>query len=271
MRSSVAISKVTPQGMKSLNDDIVIEAPLEIRLSHPLNDAGAAQRIAITMRTPGQDEELGIGFLFTEGIIQSFTDIADVKLADSILTVSLKQNAPREWEGLQRKIYTSSSCGICGKADLQSIRQEPPFLPWSSALKIAANTIYQLPKKIKTTQSLFAQTGGAHATALFSAEGELLLVREDVGRHNAMDKMIGAAMKAGLLPLSQHLVLVSGRASFELVQKAAMCGLPLLCAVGAPSSLAISTAEEHGMTLIGFLKADRFNVYCGERVEVNHA
>ena len=269
MRASVPIRKVANAQVQELQDDIVVEAPLEIRIAHPLKDAGATQQVAITMRTPGQDIELGIGFLFTEGIIQSYAEVEATELSDEgILTVHLTKAAKRDWAGLDRKIYTSSSCGICGKADMNSIKQETPYLPWSSSLRIEAATIQGLPEKIMDAQSLFVQTGGAHATALFTAEGEMLLLREDVGRHNAMDKLIGAALQQDMLPLSQHHILVSGRSSFELVQKAAMAGVPILSAVGAPSSLAVATAEEHGMTLIGFLKKDRFNVYCGERVKV---
>lgn len=250
------------------DDKIAVEAPLEIRLAHPLKDGGVAQRIAITMRTPGQDEVLALGFLFTEGIIKGMDEVDHCELKDNeILTVFLKSEAEQNWEGIERKVYTSSSCGICGKADINSISKDPPYLSWSSSLEINAKFLYELPQQFGGTQSLFNLTGGSHAAVLVNGKGEQVGIAEDVGRHNAMDKLLGAALQSRLLPLSQHVVLLSGRASFELVQKAAMAGVPILCAVGAPSSMAIATAEEHGMTIVGFLKADRFNVYCGKRVQ----
>ncbi|NNE30661.1 MAG: formate dehydrogenase accessory sulfurtransferase FdhD [Saprospiraceae bacterium] len=264
---TISVRKFHAGESKESEDLVVVEAPLEIRLSHPLKDNGLPQQIAITMRTPGDDPELALGFLFTEGIIQRYDQVESLDAQNhEIITVHLTREASFDWTGLERKIYTSSSCGICGKADLKSVKTETPFLPWSSPQKIGLADLLKLKETLSKNQYLFSQTGGSHATFLFDGESKVLKVGEDVGRHNAMDKVVGYSLKEGILPLDQHILVVSGRASFELVQKAAMTGCAIVCSVGAPSSLAIETAKEHGITLIGFLGKDRCNIYSGDRV-----
>lgn len=246
-------------------DFLAVEEPLEIRVN--------GQGLSITMRTPGQDEELATGFLFTEGLIQSRSDIQEIKpcgpitppsKTQNIIQIQLRPEAPVPFEKLKRNFYTSSSCGVCGKTSIEAVKtvnryrqslQEAPPLFWEK------EQFLDLPQKLREAQVSFQQTGGIHASALFDSEGNLILLREDVGRHNALDKLIGAALSSLELPLHQSVLLVSGRASFELVQKAAMAGIKTFLAVGAPSSLALQLAQSLGMTLIGFLKEDRYNVY----------
>jgi FdhD protein len=228
-------------------DEIAVEEPLEIRVE--------GRPIAVTMRTPGHDEELAVGFLVSEGVSPGQASIPS-DLAQNTVDVEVENF---DFERLSRNFYTSSSCGVCGKGALEAVAVEAP--PIESALTVPTALVAELPGRLREAQPTFAATGGIHATGLFSAEGELLAVREDVGRHNAMDKVVGWAFGAGLLPLSDKVLCVSGRLSFELVQKAAVAGCPILVAVGAPSTLAVDLARDRGLTLCGFVRGGRVNVY----------
>ncbi len=254
----------------ALDDPVAIEEPLEIRLVYWAESEPLQKSISITMRTPGNDVELAIGFLFTEGIIHSIGDIDDAGHCGppapqtglrNIVKVVLQSNVTTDLDRLERHFYTSSSCGVCGKASLDALSVQSHFEIKGNNLKIPANILYELPDKLIEHQKLFDRTGGIHASGLFDASGTLLESREDVGRHNALDKLIGSQLVAGNLPLHDHGILVSGRASFELMQKTMMAGCPMLAAVGAPSSLAVQMAGEFNMTLVGFLRDGRCNVY----------
>jgi FdhD protein len=237
-------------------DLLAVEEPLQIRLGD--------RDLAITMRTPGNDEELAAGFLFTEGILHAREDIAGITRADNSVTVTLTRPEDPDLSAQQRHFYLTSSCGVCGKASVDSLVAAGCTAPPRENPKIAAATILRLPETLRTTQPVFDRTGGLHAAALFDCQGNLQLVREDVGRHNAVDKLVGRSLIDGRVPLHDSVLLVSGRASFELVQKALMAGIPILAAVGAPSSLAVETALRFGMTLAGFVRNGRFNIYSGE-------
>ncbi len=281
----VSIVKITEDAVRTMPDLLAVEEPLEIRLAyggietgqrHPLSGEpvlGKMQNLAVTMRTPGHDADLAVGFLFTEGIIAGAEDVKVVEHVflpcsenrQNTILVTLKEGSIPNLRQAERNFYTTSSCGVCGKASIQAIRTVSPFGTRTLAAerKIEPAFILGLPDRLAREQRVFAETGGLHAAALFDLNGSPLLVREDVGRHNAVDKLIGAAMMKGRLPLAQTVLLLSGRASFELVQKAAMAAIPVIAAVGAPSSLAVSLAEEFGTTLIGFLRNNRFNIYSG--------
>jgi FdhD protein len=243
--SSVEVVRL-PEG-EAEPDEIAVEEPLEIRVG--------GRPIAVTMRTPGHDEELALGFLISEGISPGRASIPS-DLAQNTVDVEVENF---DFERLSRNFYTSSSCGVCGKGALEAVAVEAPRV--ESELFISAELVAELPERLREAQPTFAATGGLHATGLFSAEGELLAVREDVGRHNAMDKVVGWAFGAGLLPLGDKLLCVSGRLSFELVQKAAVAGCPVVVAVGAPSTLAVDLARDRGITLCGFVRGGRVNVY----------
>jgi FdhD protein len=258
--------------MRIRPDTLATEEPMEIRLLA----GGATQTVAVTMRTPGADFELAAGFLYGEGIVKSTDDIArisycvdsDLDAAQQYNIVNVELRGGREYDlrPLERHFYTSSACGVCGKASLEQLelRGCPVVGPGP---EISAETIYSLPGKLREAQGLFDATGGLHAAALFDEEGNLIALREDVGRHNATDKLVGWALLEGKLPLSGHIVMVSGRSSFEILQKCLTAGVPFVCAISAPSSLAVDVAREFGMTLVGFLRGERFNVYAGlERV-----
>jgi len=221
------------------------------------------------MRTPGHDDELAVGFLFGEGLIRSRDQIRSIVAPGAVIpnvsepnvvNIELSNEVGFEIQRLERHFYTTSSCGVCGKASIEAVEVFPD-VEITSDLEIDEAVIHSLPGTLDTVQDLFRQTGGLHAAALFEPDGTLLEVREDVGRHNALDKVIGAQVLAGSIPLSDKIVLISGRASFELVQKAVMAGIPIIAAVGAPSSLAVELAAAFGMTLVGFVRDDRFNVY----------
>jgi FdhD protein len=249
-------------------DYLATEEPMEIRLL----TGGAKQTVAVTMRTPGADFELAAGFLYGEGIISSREEISrisycvdadvDAQQRYNIVNVELRGNREYDLRPLERHFYTTSACGVCGKASLEQLelRGCPVVGPGP---EVSAQTIYSLPGKLREAQGLFEATGGLHAAALFDAEGDLLALREDVGRHNATDKLVGWALLEGRLPLSQNVVMVSGRSSFEILQKCLAAGVPIVCAVSAPSSLAVDVAREFGMTLVGFLRGERFNTYAG--------
>jgi FdhD protein len=228
-------------------DRVAVEEPLELRIG--------GRPVAVTMRTPGHDEELALGFALSEGLQPRGARLAD-DLAANVVEVDAPGFDP---ERLARSFYTSSSCGVCGKGALEAVAVEAPRV--ESGLRVPLALVVALPERLRREQAAFEATGGLHATGLFSAAGELLCLREDVGRHNALDKVVGWAFGEGLLPLGEHVLCVSGRLSFELVQKAAVAGCPLLVAVGAPSSLAIELAADRGITLCGFVRGGRANVY----------
>lgn len=263
---------------EGFDEQLAVEEPLEIRLGLP---DGKHRAISITMRTPGDDAELAAGFLFTEGIIQHPDQIKEIRhcglkigkgtstldraaaLNSNTIRVDLSEDIDVDLKRLERNFYTTSSCGVCGKSSIEALRTSVKPLP-QNGLTVTGETIHKLPDLLRSSQTVFDQTGGLHASALFTADGALDIVREDVGRHNALDKVIGAKFLAGETLLSDRILLVSGRASFELVQKALMAGIHILAAVGAPSSLAVELASEYGMTLAGFVRDGHFNVYCGE-------
>ncbi|WP_315821333.1 formate dehydrogenase accessory sulfurtransferase FdhD [Paraflavitalea speifideaquila] len=266
--TTLTIRKVQAGQVVEADDRLAIEEPLELQLLY--GPEPLSRNVAITMRTPGNDEELAAGFLFTEGIIQNWQQLAAIQpVLPGMNTVRVHLQAdylPR-LEKADRNFYTTSSCGVCGKTSIDAIKTVSPFDPISTDLLISDELLHGLHERLLAQQAIFDHTGGLHAAGLFNADGELLLLREDVGRHNALDKLIGAALLQNQLPLNQAILLLSGRASFELIQKAAMAGIKVVAAVGAPSSLAVSLAQEYGITLIGFLRQQRFNIYCGsERI-----
>ena len=271
--SRTKIKKVNASKSADADDMLAVEEPMEIRLEFGSQNKRVQKNISVTMRTPGNDEELATGFLYTEAIISAPGDIVSVihPKADNknIILVSLNESITPAIGQLERNFYTTSSCGVCGKASIEAVRTACNIADSFDKLRVPATMIYELPGLLRKQQEVFENTGGLHACALFDTSGKLLFSREDIGRHNALDKLIGAAYKSGSLPLDNHILLLSGRASFELLQKAVMAGIKVVAAVGAPSSLAAEVAEEWGMTLIGFLRGERFNIYSGaERVVI---
>jgi len=271
--SAVDISKVAGDQAKSIRDQVAVEEPLEIQLCAPTAEGSAAKSISITMRTPGDDAELALGFLLTEGLIQSPEQVigvthhgekGDANGLQNVVRVELRADVDIAIDRLQRHFYTTSSCGVCGKASLDALRVTGQASLSQQQTVFERDMITALPDRVRREQPLFAATGGLHAAAVFSSDGEILVVREDVGRHNATDKVVGQLLTAGQLPGHRYGILVSGRASFELMQKALVAGIPFLAAVGAPSSLAVQTAKEFDMTLVGFLRGGTFNIYAGE-------
>ena len=268
----VCIDRVQADKTQPATDRLAIEEPLEIRLGFVHEGKRERRSVAITMRTPGHDAELAVGFLFTEGIVQARAQVADVRPCGlpapgtalrNTLRVELAPDVDVDWQRLERHFYTTSSCGVCGKTSLDALHVAVCPVPAQDGFRVAASAIHALPAALRAAQDVFDRTGGLHAAALFAPSGELVALREDVGRHNALDKLIGASFLAGQTPLSEHIVLLSGRASFELVQKAVVTGVPILAAVGAPSSLAVELAHKFGLTLLGFVRDNRFNVYTG--------
>ena len=266
----VPIIKVSQGESTETSDTLVIEEPLEIRLEFGQPGERKVQNVSVTMRTPGHDEELATGFLFTEGIIKNPEDIATVDYCfiscaenkENVIQVGLNEVIMPYLQNTERNFYTTSSCGVCGKGSINAIKTVSIFSQQKDEqFTVKADLLYQLPDILRRHQAVFADTGGLHASALFSKTGELLIVREDVGRHNALDKLIGCALNRNWLPLDENILLLSGRASFELVQKAAMAGIIIIASVGAPSSLAVELAEEFNITLAGFLRNRRFNIY----------
>jgi len=257
---TVPIQRVEDGATSSAQDFVAVEEPLQIRLGE--------RNVAITMRTPGRDAELAAGFLVTEGILRRRDQIAGIVADDrNGVTVSLASEDEIDLERLDRHFYLTSSCGVCGKASMEALYAIGCPALSRPGPRIRQQVIHHLPEMLRPSQKAFDRTGGLHAAGLFDADGNLLQVQEDVGRHNAVDKLVGSALLEGRLPLNDHVLLVSGRASFELVQKALMAGIPVLAAVGAPSSLAVQTALRFGMTLIGFVRDRRFNIYsCDWRI-----
>lgn len=249
------------QGQHTSKDDVVaVEVPLEIQIQHA--DESEPRAISVTMRTPGDDEELALGFLFTEGLIQEYDQVKAVAyLGDNIVKIRLAPGYHIELDKAERNFYTTSSCGVCGKASIDAIRTTAKYTINESEV-IDTAVLHRLKEQLADRQSLFSLTGGIHAAALFSTKGELEAVFEDVGRHNAMDKLAGHYFKNQQIPLRNKILLLSGRASFELIQKATMAGIGTIVSVGAPSSLAVELATENHQCLVGFLKSDSFNCYC---------
>jgi FdhD protein len=248
---------------RSDRDNLAREEPLEIRVR--------GKSVAVTMRTPGHDDELAAGFLVTEGIIRKRRDVTEIAYCrqgeaadfENTLNVFLSPAVQVDFERLTRHVFASSSCGLCGKASIESVHQQ--FASVKSRMKLPMKRILGMPERLRRAQATFARTGGLHAAAIFDAKGKLIVLREDVGRHNAVDKVIGHGFLKGVLPFRNHVLMVSGRASFEIMQKALAAAIPVVCAVSAPSSLAVEFARESGQTLIGFLRGETMNVYAGEQ------
>ncbi len=257
------VKRLTAEAASERADTLVVEEPLEIRVD------GAP--VTVTMRTPGSDVELAQGFMLTEGVIAHRDDIATVRYcrgADAdgtnsynVLDVTLRPDVPAPELDITRNFYTTSSCGVCGKSSLEAVRLSTRHPPGDDPTTVAAATLAAMPAQLRSAQKVFAITGGLHGAALFDADGTMLAAREDIGRHNAVDKVIGWAVESGRVPLTGTVLLVSGRASFELTQKAVMAGIPVLAAVSAPSSLAVDLAAQSGLTLVAFLRGDSMNVY----------
>ncbi|WP_159467166.1 formate dehydrogenase accessory sulfurtransferase FdhD [Dyadobacter sp. 3J3] len=264
----ISIKKVSTNGIIEADDQLAVEEPLEIQIKYDLSDNQTKKSISVTMRTPGNDEELAIGFLFTEGIISYRNQIEHAKsdlLDENKVTVTLAENVVPKLHTSERNFYTTSSCGVCGKSSIDAIKTVSCFQQEKDNISVPADLFYTLQTTLRKEQEVFQNTGGLHASALFDLAGNFLLLREDVGRHNALDKVIGASFISEQLPLSNTILLLSGRASFELIQKASMAGIKIVAAIGAPSSLALQLAEDFGMTLIGFLGQERFNIYSGSQ------
>jgi FdhD protein len=244
---------VSGQRTQSAKDELALEEPLEIQVD--------TRPVSVTMRTPGHDDELAAGFLVTEGIITSSKDFLKISAhprnKQNVINVFLR-NTP-DLDRLKRHVFVSSSCGLCGKASIENVHQH--FKPLKTRLRISTDVLLGLPEKLRNAQEAFARSGGLHAAGVFSADGELVVSREDVGRHNAVDKVIGYGLLKGLLPFKEHILMVSGRASFEIMQKALAARIPVVAAVSAPSSLAVDFALESGQTLVGFLRDRRMNLY----------
>ena len=255
---------------QAVPDELATEEPLEIRLA---TEAGT-RPVAVTMRTPGNDEELALGFLYGEGILAGRDDVVDIsrprdrvgQAEPNILVVRLREGMDPDLKSLDRHFFTSSACGVCGKAGIEALLLHKTPAP-SKTMSLDPEALYALPDKLASRQSVFKSTGGLHAAGLYDPTGEQVAVREDVGRHNAVDKLIGWALDDGRLPLAESIVMVSGRASYEILQKCLMADVPVVCAVSAPSSLAVSLARQFDITLVGFLRERRMNVYSGhERI-----
>ncbi|MER7501219.1 formate dehydrogenase accessory sulfurtransferase FdhD [Nonomuraea pusilla] len=264
----VRVRRLSGHSARDRRDDLATEEPLEIRLAAP---DGSRRTVAITMRTPGHDFELAAGFLHGEGLAAGDGIAAIAYCTDADLPPEARYNAVTvhlngpipELPALDRHFVTSSACGVCGSAGLDALRHRCAPVP-GGTLKLTPEVLYALPEALREAQGVFGKTGGLHAAGLFTADGTPLAVREDVGRHNAVDKLVGWAALNRRLPLAEHVLMVSGRASYEIMQKALAAGVPAVCAVSAPSSLAVDLARSFGMTLVGFLRGERCNVYAGE-------
>ena len=265
-----SIFKATGNSISSHDDALAVEKPLQIQLSFNNSAGHFIKNIAVTMRTPGNDDELAAGFLFTEGIINKKDAIAGISHPandNNTIIVTLQDGIIPSLQQSERNFYTTSSCGICGKTSIEAIKNVSLFNDEIN-YTLKADTLYSLPKELLKQQELFESTGSIHASALFTSDGVFELLKEDVGRHNALDKLIGASLLAGQLPLYNKILLLSGRASFELIQKASMAGIKVIAAIGAPSTLAVELARENSITLVGFLRKNTMNIYSGsERIK----
>ncbi len=271
--AATAIVRFQRDERSELTDRVAIEEPLEIRVDFVANGERSVRSLSITMRTPGHDEELAAGFLMSEGLVRSARDIETIRPCgpesgahdgNNVVKVRLADHATMTWPNVERHFYATSSCGVCGKVSLEAL-EVPGLCPIPrDGFRFTVEAVRMLPARLRAQQSVFEETGGLHAAALFNSAGELLAIREDVGRHNAVDKLLGAQFLQGHTPLASNLLFLSGRISFELAQKALAGGIPMVVAVGAPSSLAIELAKRFDITLIGFLRGERFNVYSGE-------
>lgn len=265
------MERLEPGARKHRKDQVAVEEPLEIRVGFFRNGSLETRNVSVTMRTPGHDFELAGGFLFSEGILSSRDQVKDISYCQSdgpqeynVLSVRLKEGVPFDTTLLTRNFYTSSSCGVCGKASIEAVEVKGCQQLPEGTLQMDAGTVNSLPDLLRAGQAVFEKTGGLHAAGLFQADGELLVLREDVGRHNAVDKVIGTGFLHGGLPWHDKVMAVSGRTSFEIIQKAVTAGIPMVVAVGAPSSLAVELARQFRMTLIGFARGGSFNIYAGE-------
>ena len=264
----VHVRKVLGSTISGEQDVLAVEEPLEIRIGYYFKGRSHAKAISVTMRTPGNDADLAVGFLVGEGIVRNLSEITAIRhlgagTSSNELQVDLHPSLEVDINRLDRHFYTTSSCGVCGKTSLDAIAaQGAPAIP-IEGFTVDTALVHKLPESARGAQPMFSQTGGLHAASLFDSAGTLCSVREDVGRHNALDKLIGQQFLADALPLHQHLLLVSGRASFELIQKAVMAGIPIIAAIGAPSSLAVELAQRHHVTLLGFVRHNQFNIYSG--------
>lgn len=269
--SPTQIIKVSPEGHDSSPDLLVTEEPMEIRLSFGAPPNREQKSISVTMRTPGNDFELALGFLYSEGIITDYAQVKEVRYClevkdpaetENVVLVYLSPEVEIDLKRLERHFYTSSSCGVCGKTSIEAVGAAGcSVFPVAQTSWVSAELIHRLPELARAGQTLFKHTGGIHAASLFDASGKLLMQREDVGRHNAVDKIIGALLIQNQLDNANRIMLVSGRAGFELVQKTIAAGIPVMASVGAPSSLSVKLAKEFGLTLLGFVRDQRFNVY----------
>lgn len=268
---NIGMQKVESNNSIQKEDCVIEESPLQIVIEHGNENNRKQESLSVTMRTPGDDVNLVSGFLFCEGFIQKAADILSIKHIgnagdESAIMVVLAPYVYIDIESKKRNFVAAASCGFCGKTNADIISQQV-FAPLNKNVQINARQLYHLPELLNTSQNLFTQTGGSHAVALINTNAELIHICEDVGRHNAMDKLVGTMLGKNLLPLKEYMILFSGRLGYELVQKSLMAGIPIVCAIGAPSSLALEFAEKNGMTIIGFLKNNSFNIYCGaERI-----
>ena len=258
------IVRITDESALTTIDTIAVEAPLEIQIAYKEQNRPVKRSLAITMRTPGADQRLAYGFLFTEGIIGSLKDIIQTSQIGNTIKLVLKDTI-RVPSNLDRSFFIHSSCGICGKPTLDSLEKTSCYYPVPNAPKVSISMLNQLNQQLRTAQSIFEETGGIHAVGLFDANGTFLHFEEDIGRHNALDKVIGYALEQEMIPMRQLVLLLSGRISYELVQKASLVGIPIIVAVGAPSSMAVELAMATDITLIGFLRNNRFNIYSGQK------
>jgi FdhD protein len=268
----ISVYKINCGQVIATEDKVAVEEPLQIQLEYSTETGRMLKNIAVTMRTPGNDEELAAGFLFTEGIIMGNGPVSRIKRSPADINtvqVVLKENIVPSSGNTARNFYTTSSCGVCGKASMEAIHTVSSYSDLKDNILIDINFLYRLQESVKAQQKVFEDTGGIHASALFDSKGSFIMLREDVGRHNALDKLIGAALMNDELPLNNCILFLSGRASFELVQKAVMAGIKFIAAVGAPSSLAVEMAKENDLTLIGFLRNEKYNIYSGkERIDL---
>ena len=270
----IKMKRASATQMMDADDELAVEEPLEIKVAYGGKARAVCKTISVTMRTPGHDEELALGFLWTEGILQHRRQIARTSLCfpGNAVVVTLQENEEPQLQKAERNFYAASSCGVCGKASIEAIRTVSVYKDTTDDICLPPALFYCLEEALRKQQALFESTGGLHASALFDLDGNAISLREDVGRHNALDKLIGAAFLNDSLPLNDRILLLSGRAGFELVQKAAMAGIKIVAAVGAPSSLAVQLAHESGITLIGFLRNKGFNIYSGEhRIRLKEA